>query len=603
LIIANFYRDQIAAYSAAIRQLQNKLNGLSLLRLLLFAALGWTVYALIQGSSVLLFLLAFALAAGFIVCINVYYNWKDERRLLEKLRFVSTNELDILAGEGNAFPDGASYLDNDNYLDDLDIFGKRSLFHTINRTTTARGAASLADRLRQPVLQPEEIVRQQDAIRALSGQSDIRRLLTATGLVMQENAAVPGSAPADFDISKLREWLDTPPRIANRLPLRIGIAIVELFSGYAMYLFFADNLYIPILLAFLVCRLVQAGFLKYIGRQHQLIGHNHEVLDQFAGILRVFNKTDTTGSAVLQELCKRTGNAHTAIRRLSRLTNAFDQRMNLLVNLVLSNFFFYDLHCMIGLEQWKAANRAEFLTWLDAVATVESLNSLATFAFNNPGNNYPTPVAAPSPALFIGATQLAHPLIPAARRVANDLTIGREERLILVTGSNMSGKTTFLRTLGVNLLMAQCGLPVCAASFVFTPLQLLTSLRISDSLQDQTSYFMAELKKLQKIIRRLETGAPALVLIDEILRGTNSEDKTYGSEQFILRLLQYPCLSLFATHDLSLGQLEQTKPGAVRNYCFESVIEAGELHFDYRLQRGIARNRNASFLMKKMDII
>jgi DNA mismatch repair ATPase MutS len=114
---------------------------------------------------------------------------------------------------------------------------------------------------------------------------------------------------------------------------------------------------------------------------------------------------------------------------------------------------------------------------------------------------------------------------------------------------------------------------------------------------------MAELKKLQKIIRRLETGAPALVLIDEILRGTNSEDKTYGSEQFILKLLRYPCLSLFATHDLSLGQLEQTKPGGVSNYCFESIIEAGELYFDYRLQRGIASNRNASFLMKKMDII
>jgi MutS domain V len=610
LIIANFYRDQIAACSASIRQLQNKLNGLSLLRLLVFAALGWTVYALIQGFSVVLFLVALALAAGFIACINVYYNWKHERRLLEKLRFVSTNESNILAGDANAFPDGAAYLDNDNYLDDLDIFGRHSLFHTLNRTTTARGAASLADRLRRPFLQPGEIVLQQDAIRALGGQSDIRRLLTATGLVMQENAASPGSVPADFDISKLREWLDTPPRIANRLPLRIGIAIVELFSLYAMYLFFADNLYIPVLLAFLVCRLVQVGFLKYIGLQHQLIGHNHEVLDQFAGILRVFNKTDTTGSAVLQELHKHTGNAHMAIRRLSSLTNAFDQRMNLLVNLVLSNFFFYDLHCMIGLEQWKAANRAEFLTWLDAVATVESLNSLATFAFNNPDNNYSTPVAASIPVaetaghtLFIEATRLAHPLIPAARRVANDLTIGREERLILVTGSNMSGKTTYLRTLGVNLLMAQCGLPVCAASFVFTPLQLLTSLRISDSLQDQTSYFMAELKKLQKIIRRLDTGAPALVLIDEILRGTNSEDKTYGSEQFILRLLQYPCLSLFATHDLSLGQLEQTKPGAVRNYCFESVIEAGELHFDYRLQRGIARNRNASFLMHKLGII
>jgi MutS domain V len=607
--------------------LQNKLNGLSLLRVLLFAALCFTVYVLMQGFSTNLFVLTILLAAGFIACINVYYGCKEKRRLLEKLRLVSTNELDILADQPNTFPDGAAYLDNDNYLDDLDIFGRRSLFHALNRTTTARGSVSLADRLRQPLMQGEEIVRQQDAIRALTPQAELRRLLTATGLVMQETGtAATSGAPADLNMDNLRKWLDTPPRIANRIALRVGIALVEVFSLYAIYQLFASNTYTPVLLAFVVCRLVQVRYLKYIGQQHQLIGHNHEVLDQFAGILAVFNKTDTKDSVVLRDLRTHTGNAHTAIRRLSRLTNAFDQRLNLLVNLLLSNFFFYDLHCMIGLERWKAANRAEFLNWLDAVATVERLNSLATFAFNNPDNNYPEPVAAatagpqgtpahvtdapshPSqgaaaPDLFIEATRLAHPLIPAARRVANDLSIGHEERLILVTGSNMSGKTTFLRTLGVNLLMAQCGLPVCAASFVFTPMQLLTSLRISDSLQDQTSYFMAELKKLQKIIRRLETGAPALVLIDEILRGTNSEDKTYGSEQFIRKLLQYPCLSLFATHDLSLGQLEQTSPGAVRNFCFESVIESGELHFDYRLQRGIARNRNASFLMQKMNII
>jgi DNA mismatch repair ATPase MutS len=167
----------------------------------------------------------------------------------------------------------------------------------------------------------------------------------------------------------------------------------------------------------------------------------------------------------------------------------------------------------------------------------------------------------------------------------------------------MSGKTTFLRTVGVNLLLAQCGSPVCAAAFSFTPMQLLTSLRISDSLQEQTSYFMAELKKLQQIVASLETGSPTLVLIDEILRGTNSEDKTYGSEHFARKLLGYRCLTFFATHDLALGALETELPGRVANYCFESVIEQGDLRFDYRLQRGIARNKNASFLMKKMGII
>jgi DNA mismatch repair ATPase MutS len=210
---------------------------------------------------------------------------------------------------------------------------------------------------------------------------------------------------------------------------------------------------------------------------------------------------------------------------------------------------------------------------------------------------------APAGDLHITATQLSHPLIPAKQRVPNDFTIGNKEKLILVTGSNMSGKTTFLRTTGVNLLLAQCGAPVCAAAFSFTPMQLLTSLRVSDSLQEQTSYFMAELKKLQQIIHSLQDGGPALVLIDEILRGTNSEDKTYGSEQFIRKLLLYPCLSLFATHDLSLGKMEEEKAGLISNYCFESIIEDDELHFNYKLQQGVARNRNASFLMKKMEII
>ncbi len=542
--------------------------------------------------------------------------------MLEKLRFVSTNELAVLTGEPNGFPDGNPYLDSDNYLDDLDIFGRQSLFHLLNRTTTTRGSAALAVRLRQPLLTADSIISEQDAIRILARQPLIRHQLTATGLVTQEKG--------DFDTNNLGKWLHTPPRLYNRLLLRILILLLSAFNLYAFYEFFASNNYTLIIIGLVVARLIWGFFAKYIGQQHQLLGRQHALLDQFAGILAVFNKTDTADSRVLQELQTKTARAHTAIRRLSRLSGAFDQRLNLLVNLVLNNFFFYDLQCMIALERWKGANRNDLLTWIDAVSTVESLSSLATYAFNNPNNNYPLPIAAAqgstgsgqatdpapttngpapdqaapgAPTLLIETTRLAHPLIPDARRIANDLTIGRDESLILVTGSNMSGKTTFLRTLGVNLLMAQCGLPVCAASFRFTPMQLLTSLRISDSLQEQTSYFMAELKKLQKIIHRLQTGAPALVLIDEILRGTNSEDKTFGSEQFIRKLLQYPCLSLFATHDLSLGQLEAELPKAIHNYCFESIIEDNELHFDYRLQRGIARNRNASFLMQKMDII
>ncbi|HEV9035659.1 MAG TPA: hypothetical protein VGQ51_03525 [Puia sp.] len=598
----SYYQGQVDACRMEIRRLQNKLNSLAILRVLVFAWFAGSVYTLIQGLSAGWLVSAILAAAGFIGCVNIYLRWKDKRRLQEKLRYVCENELAQLGGAENRFPDGGSWLDSANYLDDLDIFGPRSLFHVLNRTTTAPGASDLAARLRQPFLMSGTIQQQQEAIRVLTPQAVIRQLLTATGMVSGEDAQRAGQSGGHnaSENKNLDDWLDTPPRLVNRPWLWLVIAALSLFNLYGLYLFFDNGNYTLIIAGIIISRAITGAWSRYINTQHRLIGHQHALLDQYAGILSVFNQTATTGSHLLQQVQESTEKASSAMRRLSRLSSYFDQRLNLLVNLILNTFFFYDLLCMIALERWKTANRAGFPAWIDAVGTVEALNSLAGFAYNHPEYIYPSPVAGP---LLIEATGLAHPMIPATRRIANDIAIGRDQRLILVTGSNMSGKTTFLRTVGVNLLMAQCGLPVCATTFTFTPMQLLTSLRITDSLQEQTSYFMAELNKLQMIIHRLRAGEPALVLIDEILRGTNSEDKTYGSEQFIRRLLQYPCLSFFATHDLTLGQLEGEMPGAISNYCFESVIEGEELHFDYRLRRGVARNRNASFLMRRMDII
>ncbi len=245
----------------------------------------------------------------------------------------------------------------------------------------------------------------------------------------------------------------------------------------------------------------------------------------------------------------------------------------MLVILFLNSLFLYDLQCMWALESWKATNKDRFAGWIDCVGIIETLNSLATFAYNNPANHWP---AVNDQALHISGKALAHPLIPAGECVANDFTMGVQERLVLVTGSNMSGKTTFLRTVGVNLLLAQCGAPVSAQSFDFTPMNILSSIRVSDSLQEHTSYFMAELKRLKQIILYLQQNkAPALVLIDEILRGTNSEDKTHGSEQFIKKLLQYNCLTMFATHDLSLSVLEQELPENLTTIALKALSVMG----------------------------
>jgi DNA mismatch repair ATPase MutS len=397
--------------------------------------------------------------------------------------------------------------------------------------------------------------------------------------------------------------LNTPSELhLKKWPLVVRW-ILPVINLIALYYFIANDTgyyYLPILITGGCSWLVLAFFSKYINGQHVLISKKEQVLDQYKSILSVFNSIDAKFSALLKNLHVASEDAVHAIHSLARLSQAFDQRLNLVISLFGNTIFLYDLHTMVLLEKWKAKYKDHFARWIDCVGNIEYLNSLACFAYNNSNYVYPEVRTGKS---VIETKQVAHPLIAEEKRIANDFILGENEQIQLITGSNMSGKTTFLRTIGVNLLLAQCGAPVCAASFLFTPMQLLSSIRISDSLQENTSYFMAELKRLHEIILELQTGKSALVLIDEILRGTNSEDKTHGSEQFIRKLLQYHCICLFATHDLTLGKLEQEMPMRVSNYCFESTIRDNELFFDYTLQKGIAKNKNASFLMKKMDII
>lgn len=600
--VASYYTVAIRACDDRLAQIRRKSGVVSGLRVLVFASLVGAVWELIRDYSMFWAVAALGLAAGFIAAVNWYFWLKEQRLLWEKLVFVNTNERAALQEGPNGFPDGAPFLQGVIYGDDLDIFGPLSVFHALNRTTTLHGAETLGGWLRASLLVPAAIRERQEAVQALSGQAELRRLLTANGLLAEGKGG---------DLRLVIDWLNTAPKLYPLVWLRVLLGLLTVVNVGLLFYGLSEGNYTPVIGSIAVSWAITSYFSKYVHRQHQLIGHKQPVFEQYADILAVFSSVETDGSTLLKELRGRARDAHGAIRQLSRLTSLFDQRLNFLVFIFLNSLAFYDLQCMIALERWKARYRAKLPAWIEAVGNVEALNSLATFAFNHPDHVYPTvaesgeaATAGPSGGgLFIDAAQLAHPLIPAARRVANDFRIGLEEKLILVTGSNMSGKTTFLRTIGVNLLLAQCGSPVCAASFSFTPMQLLTSLRISDSLQEQTSYFMAELKKLQQITALLETGAPTLVLIDEILRGTNSEDKTYGSEQFARKLAGYRCLSLFATHDLALGALEEEMQGMVANYCFESVIEAGDLRFDYSLRRGMARNRNASFLMKKMGII
>lgn len=589
--LSELYQQKINEYANDLQRIQKKTSLISILRLVCFAGFSLSIYYFARDLQYLFFIAGIIFFIAFVVLVRIYFSLKDKKSLTQKLLFINSNELKIIQGEANQFDEGKKFISHESYFDDLDIFGQSSLYHLLNRTTTSHGSAKLSHLLSNPLLNKESIQQQQEAVKILSADRETRQMLAAYGLLNQEK---------EGNLLGIIDWLKTSSDVHKLNWLLATRWALPLFNIAAIFFYLQSDNYFPLAAGVIASWVIIGFFLKHIHEQHRLIGEKQKILNQYADILKIFSHSNPSSSILLKQLHETSAHAHQTIKKLSQLTSFFDQRLNMVVNILLNSFFLYDIHCLIGLEKWKEKNREDFGKHIDCVANIECLSSLAGFAYNHPHYAYPV---INERTLMIEAIKISHPLIPEQESVPNDFVIGKNSKLYLVTGSNMSGKTTFLRTVGINLLLAECGAPVCASYFSFAPMSILSSIRVSDSLQEHTSYFMAELKRLQQIILRLQSGQPSLVLVDEILRGTNSEDKTHGSELFIRKLLQHKCLSLFATHDLSLSTMENEWPDKISNYCFESMIQEGELHFNYTLQPGVAKNRNASFLMQKMGII
>ena len=278
--------------------------------------------------------------------------------------------------------------------------------------------------------------------------------------------------------------------------------------------------------------------------------------------------------------------------------NYLDTRLNIIIGVALNITFMFDHHIIRLLENWRTTNQEMLDSFFMVPAFFDSVISFSTLHFNHPAFCWPEIQDE-----GLEARELGHPLIPPDKRVVNDFISGPEEHIFIITGANMAGKSTFLRTMGVNMILAGAGAPVCSSSFRFEPLSVITGMRTTDSLADSESYFFAELKRLKRIVDMLTKGNKILILLDEILKGTNSTDKHAGSVALVKKFAENNCLALIATHDLTLGNLAGEFPSSVKNQHFESYIRGDELRFDYLLKQGIAKNMNASFLMQKMGII
>jgi DNA mismatch repair ATPase MutS len=347
---------------------------------------------------------------------------------------------------------------------------------------------------------------------------------------------------------------------------------------------------------------VVAYRLKHTTPEHSLLSKRLGVLKKYGNLLTVIEKKRYSAlllAGIGDSLLIGGNSAAVSIQKLSRLVSAFDNRLNLLAALFLEGILLWDIQCMIRLERWKSVQGRHLTEWIDAIGEFDAYSSLANFSFNHQQFSVPEF----SDRAIIETSGMGHVLIPPDECILNDFTITNAGDFIIITGANMAGKSTFLRTVVTNMILAFAGAPVCAEKFSVKPITLFSSMRTNDSLNKHESYFYAELKRLKELLDRMRNGEKLFVVLDEILKGTNSTDKQRGSRSALEQILMLGGTGIIATHDLELATIEKLYPGKVKNMCFEIEIDRAEISFDYKLRGGITTKMNALLLMQQMGIV
>ena len=342
-------------------------------------------------------------------------------------------------------------------------------------------------------------------------------------------------------------------------------------------------------------------FNRRVNLIHEHISKQSDIFKKYSALINIINSENFSNQDLreLQNRLKSEDNIEYQLNYLSKLINKLDYRLNVLMSAFLNLIFFWDIHYSYKIEKWMAVNSSKISSWLNTIGELDALLSLSILNFNHPEWHFPI---FSDKDIFVKAKSLAHPLIKSKDRISNDYNLNGMGHFDIITGSNMAGKSTFLRTLGVNIILAQTGCPVCAESMELSDLKLITYMRISDSLEDNLSTFHAELERIKSILVFTEAKNNCFVLLDELLRGTNSEDRHIGTVALIRQLMKNKASGIIATHDLAMTKMEGNYPETIRNFNFNVKTKDDELFFDYKLTPGVCNYFNASLLMKKIGI-
>lgn len=571
--------------SAHVQTLERSLHTFTGVRLAAFGGVAVSIYAafsLAHGWA----WLALPCAAVFLYAVKWHSHLRQQLAAERTFLMLCRDELDVLRGHWRTRPDGAAYVDEAHpYASDLNVFGPHSLFQYMNRCRSAKATHLFAERLRHPLPDVAAIERHSalHAELALDPAWSLRYLTLAKLHCNEEadaatHAAVhtPTPAPGSFYTMILPMCM-----AAIAFATAVGVVPVQ---------------------GLLTASLLTLGITAWHHKRHTA---RFEAFTAWAGraamaegMLNMLlgRSFGSPGFRQMVEAAQLRGSA-AALRKLRRIAGAVESRNNMVVSIALNAFLLWDFQCMRRIAAWEKLYLALCNAWFQLATEVESLQCEGLFVHNHPH----FAKAELSPGAPLSITGGVHPLM-GPEAVSNDLDMGTMPSFYIITGANMAGKSTYLRMVGVNLLLAMRGLPVAAKHMRLQPVVLYTSMLTTDSLGEHASYFFAELHRLRAIVDSLESGRPHFLILDEILKGTNSTDKAEGSRQFLEKLLTLPASGLIATHDLSLCTVASSFPERVRNMRFEVHFEDGALQFDYRLQPGVCQNMNASFLLRSMGL-
>lgn len=591
----NHYTERLSLTKGQLQQVKKQIFRISMLRLTLFIAGVAGIYFFFSQTPLLIVCICLTFLPLFIL-VKIHNRFFIRKEWLETQAHIIQEELQALSGDYSSFEDGKEYVNPEHpYSFDLDIFGRRSLFQSINRTCTFFGKNRLAKWLQNHLHEKTSIEKRQEMIREISEHTLFREQFRVAGLVHHGQSS---------DAEKIQAWSQSPAQYLHAgwvkafiwgVPVINSLLLITSLAGWTSFSWLGLSFGIFLVLSF--------GIIKRATYIQETYGKQLKSLNGYARLIALA-KAEDWKSAGMQELMERFNlNGQSPIQALQQLSKELDRldlRNNQFLYVLLEGSIFFQLQEIVRIERWKARYGQHISKWLETVGELDALCSLGTFAYNHPQYTYPE--LTEKPFCFL-ATQMGHPLMPASQCVKNDATIPSRPFFLIITGANMAGKSTYLRTIGVNYLLACIGAPVCCERLKLYPNQLITSLRTSDSLSDNESYFFAELKRLKRIIDLLNQGQQLFIILDEILKGTNSMDKQKGSFDLIRQFMQLKANGIIATHDLLLGSLIKQFPEEIRNYCFEADIKENELTFSYKLREGVAQNMNACFLMKKMGII